>query len=539
MIWDACLARAVAAELEERIGGARATAISLLREERAVHLYLREATLRVELKPGLGVLAIDPPADRPDDAEALPATLTRVRAVPDERVIVLHFRRVRGRKPHPALILELATNRWNALWAEEPELRIRRRLLSVGHSPPQIGQPWPEPPERESRAMPERSEWDALVGEGDREARRRRLLGRVAYLSALNVEYLLTANDADEAFQRWRRLAEGVAMRPHLLRRRSGMQPYPWGLGEEGAVATGNLLEAMETLRAARPTQNDARASRVGRILTQRARRLKRMIGRLGRELEKTAEGPRLRADASLILASLSRIEAGSRRVALTDFDGTTRTLELDPQLRPQDHAGVLFRRASRMERGQRELPQRIRAAREALAQVESLRRRHAEGRLDRAEVDEVLAQSDSIPSRGPGEGAGRRGPALPYRSFRSSGGIEIRVGRGKRHNDALTFHHSRPGDIWLHARHAAGAHVILRWRHPERPPATDLGEAAALAALHSKARGSAHVAVDWTRRKWVRKPRGAAPGAVVPDRVQTVFVAPAMPKGIVQPIEP
>jgi predicted ribosome quality control (RQC) complex YloA/Tae2 family protein len=32
---------------------------------------------------------------------------------------------------------------------------------------------------------------------------------------------------------------------------------------------------------------------------------------------------------------------------------------------------------------------------------------------------------------------------------------------------------------------------------------------------------------VDWTRRKHVRKPRGAAPGAVLPDRVHTLFVEP------------
>jgi predicted ribosome quality control (RQC) complex YloA/Tae2 family protein len=34
-------------------------------------------------------------------------------------------------------------------------------------------------------------------------------------------------------------------------------------------------------------------------------------------------------------------------------------------------------------------------------------------------------------------------------------------------------------------------------------------------------------VPVDWTRRKYVRKPRGAAPGSVVPERVGTIFVEP------------
>jgi predicted ribosome quality control (RQC) complex YloA/Tae2 family protein len=32
---------------------------------------------------------------------------------------------------------------------------------------------------------------------------------------------------------------------------------------------------------------------------------------------------------------------------------------------------------------------------------------------------------------------------------------------------------------------------------------------------------------VDWTRRKHVRKPRKAPPGAVIPGQVKTVFVTP------------
>ncbi|GMV07322.1 MAG: hypothetical protein AMXMBFR53_35970 [Gemmatimonadota bacterium] len=32
---------------------------------------------------------------------------------------------------------------------------------------------------------------------------------------------------------------------------------------------------------------------------------------------------------------------------------------------------------------------------------------------------------------------------------------------------------------------------------------------------------------MDWTLRKHVRKPRGAAPGSVAPDRVKTLLVRP------------
>jgi predicted ribosome quality control (RQC) complex YloA/Tae2 family protein len=78
-----------------------------------------------------------------------------------------------------------------------------------------------------------------------------------------------------------------------------------------------------------------------------------------------------------------------------------------------------------------------------------------------------------------------------------------------------------------MHAAQAAGAHVVLRWPGPGNPPARDLREAATLAALHSKARTSGSVPVDWTLRKYVRKPRKSAPGKVLAERVETLFVEP------------
>ena len=67
----------------------------------------------------------------------------------------------------------------------------------------------------------------------------------------------------------------------------------------------------------------------------------------------------------------------------------------------------------------------------------------------------------------------------------------------------------------------------MLRWHGEENPPAQDLAEAAVLAALHSRARGSGSVPVDWTRRKYVRKPRKAPAGTVTVERARTLFVEP------------
>jgi predicted ribosome quality control (RQC) complex YloA/Tae2 family protein len=89
-----------------------------------------------------------------------------------------------------------------------------------------------------------------------------------------------------------------------------------------------------------------------------------------------------------------------------------------------------------------------------------------------------------------------------------------VLVGRGAAENDALTRSVARGNDPWLHARGRAGAHVVIRLGGAPLDQETLL-DAAHLAAHFSDARGEPQAEVAWTRAKHVRKPRGAAPGAV------------------------
>jgi len=108
--------------------------------------------------------------------------------------------------------------------------------------------------------------------------------------------------------------------------------------------------------------------------------------------------------------------------------------------------------------------------------------------------------------------------------------GSEVRVGRNNRQNDRLTMGWARPDDIWLHARNIPGAHVILRpagSRSGQEPDPEVLETAAMLAAWFSRARASQNVPVDYTLRRYVRKPKGARPGMVIYERQRTLFVTP------------
>ena len=107
-------------------------------------------------------------------------------------------------------------------------------------------------------------------------------------------------------------------------------------------------------------------------------------------------------------------------------------------------------------------------------------------------------------------------------------------MGRNNKENDQLTHRASHLRDIWLHAQGVAGSHVILRTAgKPESVPKAVLHKAAALAALHSKARHSSLVPVIHTERRYVRKPRKAGPGLAVCLQEKNVFVEPGVAPGV------
>ncbi|HSU94599.1 MAG TPA: NFACT RNA binding domain-containing protein [Gemmatimonadaceae bacterium] len=245
------------------------------------------------------------------------------------------------------------------------------------------------------------------------------------------------------------------------------------------------------------PEHPDQRAASGGASARADVRR-DRALERMRRELARAADAPRLRLLADALL-SLGDVPAPDR-VRL--IDGGESSVPHEEGESAVVVAERIYDDVRSMERALASLPERIAAFELAPALAP-----RPETQVERQ--------------------AAARGPARPFRTYRSSGGLEIWVGRGAASNDTLTFHESSPRDVWLHARDATGAHVVLRWSRDEPPPARDLEEAAVLAAWHSKSRGSGLVPVDWTRRRYVRKAKGGTPGLVLVQRSETIFVKP------------
>lgn len=296
----------------------------------------------------------------------------------------------------------------------------------------------------------------------------------------------------------------------------------------------GDLPEAIRRSRALYFRTERHRILR-GRLLSTAKKEIARLEKSLAHASDTEAHLERAdgwEKDAQIVLGNLHAIERGSEVVRLDDWEGGVREIRLKKTITPAENADRYFRKArgARME-AERGIgrAETLRAELDRLREVE--RRAEELSEIDHYDELEGLAKGIIREEKSAAEKENREDR---FRRFRVEGGLEVFAGKNARNNDELTGRFTRPNDIWLHARGTSGSHVVLRWGNTdENPPGRALEQSAMIAAYYSGSRGSGLVPVAWTRRKYVRKPKGAAPGAVVMTREEVILVEPKLPRSV------
>jgi predicted ribosome quality control (RQC) complex YloA/Tae2 family protein len=272
-----------------------------------------------------------------------------------------------------------------------------------------------------------------------------------------------------------------------------------------------SLLTIFAELRA---TQNDRRSQERSqrrrqallRRLEQRERGLRRELDVLIRKRADAADRGALRAEGERIFASLHELAEREREEA-------------------KESAANIFARYKKLGAALPHVEARERSVETMLESIDALRwevERAGDDEIDDAEAAVAALDGHGARARPPG----RRRKRTPL-ELRTADGSRILVGRSPAENAEITFRIGRPDDLWFHARQIPGAHVLLARDDRSPAPVQDVETAAALAAFHSKARGSARVAVDYTLRKHVRKRPDAPPGLVWYTHAKTVLAEP------------
>ncbi len=471
-----------------------------------------------------------------------------------DRVVVFRF------SGGPALVAELATHGANLILlglrgevtacARHPRSSRQRLAVGATYQPPRLPGRLLVPEDADS--IDARVEMAIREGKTRFEALRRRLFGvgsagaalvdEESRRSATSVGTVLIERLDGIRAGKYDPVIEAEADPLALAREgrleTSGVRLLPWE--PEGLAAArrwskndppgtaGLYHEAVE-----RAVENDTRLRDLASILDREIRRAWEVETRINADLRTFEDPDRYRVWGEALLAGLANARRSGGYIVVADPYSPDRDVVIPapPESTLTDVAEQCFRKHRRAKRGlvaARERRERVQARRERL---ETVRRRFEDARAeDDAEGLEAAMRGEGIPvglaSRRRESGAAVRVGVEGVRVFRSSGGHTILVGRSGKGNDRLTFKIASSEDLWLHVLGRPGAHVVVR--NPGKLSRECLVEAAGLAAWYSDARDEEHVDVQWTRRKNVRRVRGAAPGTVTVKRSETVRVRPS-----------
>ncbi len=311
-----------------------------------------------------------------------------------------------------------------------------------------------------------------------------------------------------------------------------GYAPFPLAhLASLRAVPVEHMSVAVEMVVSGRSVQlrTEEERDQLTNVVQTALTRVQKTAGELGEALTEAEQAHTLKERGELLLTYGSQVPAGAQQVTLPGYDGGPITIPLDPTLSAVENAQRLFKRYGKLRAARSMLTQRLHDAEMERSYLEAVRvhLEQATSPDDFFDLRRELTEQRYLRAR---RRPTRPSSAARPRRFPLAEGGTILVGRSNLENDYLTFRVAAPEDLWFHARGVPGAHVILRL-DTQSSGERAIEEAAAAAAYFSQARSSGSVAVDYTQRRHVRKPRGAKPGIVVYERERTLHVSPRLPK--------
>lgn len=307
---------------------------------------------------------------------------------------------------------------------------------------------------------------------------------------------------------------------------------YPFAISGSGIKLYDSIGEALDSLYINSDRREWAKrhGASARKVLQNNIERCEKKLALYADALNSEEQMEKCRLYGELLTANLHSLKSGTDTAAVDNYyaDPVERiAIPLDRQLTPGENAQRYYKKY-----------QKLKAARDmAIVQREQTlsELNYLEGQLDNltkctaenelSELIEELKDQGYIKRDKGGKKKMKLAASKPMH-FVSSTGADIYVGKNNRQNDELTLRFASPNDIWMHTKNIPGSHVIVKGANEQDTAA--MTEAALLAAYYSRARGSENVAVDYTPRKYVKKPAGAKPGMVIYTTNKTAYVTPS-----------
>lgn len=284
---------------------------------------------------------------------------------------------------------------------------------------------------------------------------------------------------------------------------------------------------------------DQARSTLAG-SLRKTLKRKTQTLSQVQRGAAQSARADEFQKFGDLILSQMHAIQNQATQAELTDYfspDASLISIPLDADLSPSQNAQKYFAKTKRARESFDEY-QKLQSQLEieltdlksllvqterddlTLEELETLREKaNARGWIRAAQSAKHSSAENEKPDFG----------GFKIKRFFAPDGTEVLVGESATANDYLVTRLASGNDWWLHLRGATSAHAIIKTHNaPDRVAGSTLEFAARLVVARSVAKHAGWAEVDYTLKKYVRKPRKAAPGSVVISNQKTLRIEPA-----------
>ena len=260
---------------------------------------------------------------------------------------------------------------------------------------------------------------------------------------------------------------------------------------------------------------NNIEKNKAAKKLQSGISKKQKKIQKLETELQDAGKEENFKQTAELLKANFASLMSGMESVKLKDYyaEGFPEIeIKLDVTKHPKQNVEFYFKK--------------YRKARDGKVKIaEQIRKTHDE--IDELEKQVFELEETDLYLPGEKQKLAKHKKTEHRKRLKINEDWEILVGRTSKENDLLTTKIAKSNDWWFHTRVFRGTHIILRNFNKKDLPDNIKLICCRLAAYYSKAKTSSNVPVDFTQIKYVRKPRGSAPGFVTYKNQNTIYVDP------------
>lgn len=270
-------------------------------------------------------------------------------------------------------------------------------------------------------------------------------------------------------------------------------------------------------------------AEKAGKLKNALNAAVKKAEKRLADEESRLAEcagAEKIKLKGELITANIYAIQRGMTHFTAVNYydpDGGTVKIELDGTLTPAQNAQKYYKKYAKLKRTQISVSEQKKQTLDRLDYLKSIEAHlcTAESVVDLEETEEELNSLGLIKKI---EYKKKKSTPPPYRAYFYEG-FEIIAGRNNLQNERLTKSLA-PEDLWLHTQKYHSSHVAVI-TNGRRVPDGVIKVAAEICAYYSDGRDGSKIPVDYTSKKFVKKPPKSNAGFVIYTDYETALAEP------------